>query len=76
MQDKKLLNKIAQLLEIKALVDEQYRHPKEVELEAYLLEILHSCESKAETLSKSIGTTQTLDLLFRTTILDYDTNPS
>ncbi|WP_210490287.1 nucleotidyltransferase domain-containing protein [Rufibacter aurantiacus] len=76
VQDRKQLDKVEQLLEVKTQEGEQYRHPKEVELETYLLQILNYCESKADSLPKSVGTTQTLDQLFRTTILEYDTNHS
>ncbi|MFB9865626.1 nucleotidyltransferase domain-containing protein [Rufibacter immobilis] len=74
VRDMKQLAKVEQLLEVKAQVGEQYRQPKEEELETYLLQILRYCESKAETLPKSVGTTQTLDQLFRTTILDEATH--
>ncbi|MFC6998873.1 nucleotidyltransferase domain-containing protein [Rufibacter roseus] len=73
VEDPSLLQKIEELLTLKATVTEQYVHPKEEALEQYLYQTLRYCESKAEDMPKANGSTEALDTLFRKTVLDHGT---
>lgn len=65
VQEEAWRQKIAELLNLKATVNETYLHPKEPELEEYIRSILHYCEGKKDAFAKHQGDTQTLNELFR-----------
>ena len=65
VQEEAWRQKIAELLNLKATVNETYLHPKEPALEEYIRSILHYCEGKKDAFAKHQGDTQTLNELFR-----------
>ncbi|MGV3588783.1 MAG: DNA polymerase beta superfamily protein [Adhaeribacter sp.] len=68
VQETKVLAKIEELLGLKATVNETYLHPKETDLETYILEKLRYCESHANIFEKQLSETEKLNNLFRNII--------
>lgn len=74
VREQDLLDRMLSLVALKAKVAESYRHPKDTALEAYVKEILHYCESRADEFNKYQGDIEPLNEFFRKTPVPYVTH--
>jgi uncharacterized protein len=68
IDDKALVARILELINLKSIKEESYLHPKEPQLEEYLKKIIEQCESVASSLQKSKIDINHLDASFRTVV--------
>lgn len=67
-EEKDLLDKILELVRLKATQNESYVHPRDLELDAFLKDSLAYCESIAPSLPSATWNEKTMDLFFKNTV--------